>query len=263
MLSLREIKPFYPENLHRFPGFMLREYLQYKILEIIYESNYATHLCFLGGTCLRIVHGNNRFSEDLDFDNMSLNENDFQDIADEIEKQLKREGYDVELKTVLKGAWHCHIKFPGLLFDEGISGHREEKILIQLDTEPQHFDYEPERHILNKFDIFTTILTTPLPLLMAQKIYAIINRKRNKGRDFFDLVFLMSRNINPDYNYLDAKLSISNAKTLKEQVIDKCNLLNMEDMANDVSPFLFENTDTKKVIRFTDVVRQYSFSMER
>lgn len=207
MLTLREIQPFYPENLHRFPRFLLREYLQYKILEIIFESKYATHLCFLGGTCLRIVHGNKRFSEILDFDNIDLKEDAFQDIATEIEKQLEREGYEVELKTVMKGAWHCHIKFPGLLFEEGLSGYREEKIFIQLDTEPQHFDYEPERHILNKFDVFSTILTTPLPLLMAQKIYAIINRKRNKGRDFFDLVFLMSRDIKPNYNYLDAKLS--------------------------------------------------------
>ncbi|MDR9367317.1 MAG: nucleotidyl transferase AbiEii/AbiGii toxin family protein, partial [Balneolaceae bacterium] len=230
MLTLREIQPFYPENLHRFPRFLLREYLQYKILEIIFESKYATHLCFLGGTCLRIVHGNNRFSEDLDFDNIDLKEDAFQDIATEIEKQLEREGYEVELKTVMKGAWHCHIKFPGLLFEEGNSDHSEEKILIQLDTEPQHFDYEPERHILNKFDVFTTILTTPLPLLMAQKIYAIINRKRNKGPDFFELVFLMSRDIKPNYSYLDSKLSISYPDAVKEEILDKCDQLNMKEM---------------------------------
>lgn len=259
MLTLREIQPFYPESLHRFPRFLLREYLQYKILEIIFESKYATHLCFLGGTCLRIVHGNNRFSEDLDFDNMDLKEDAFQDIATEIEKQLEREGYEVELKTVMKGAWHCHIKFPGLLFEEGLSGHSEEKILIQLDTEPQHFDYEPERHILNKFDVFTTILTTPLPLLMAQKIYALINRKRNKGRDFFDLVFLMSRDIKPDYSYLDAKLSISNPDAVKEEILDKCDQLDMKEMADDVRPFLFEHSDVKKVERFVDLVKQYSF----
>lgn len=259
MLTLREIQPFYPENLHRFPRFLLREYLQYKILEIIFESKYATHLCFLGGTCLRIVHGNNRFSEDLDFDNIDLKEDAFQDIASEIEKQLGREGYEVELKTVMKGAWYCHIKFPDLLFEEGLSGHTEEKIFIQLDTEPQHFDYEPERHILNKFDVFTTILTTPLSLLMAQKIYAIINPKRNKGRDFFDLVFLMSRGIKPNYSYLDAKLSISNPDAVKEEILDKCDQLNLKEMADDVMPFLFEHSDVKKVVRFADLVKQYSF----
>lgn len=259
MLSLREIQPFYPETLHRFPRFLIREYLQYKILEIIFESKYATNLCFLGGTCLRIVHGNHRFSEDLDFDNTDLNVTDFQDIAAEIEKQLEREGYNVQMKTVMKGAWHCYIKFPGLLFEEGLSVYSEEKILIQLDTEPQHYEYEPDRFILNKFDVFTTILTAPPPLLMAQKIFAIFNRKRSKGRDFFDLIFLMSRNIKPDYNFLNAKLSISNATTLKEKLLEKCGELNFKNMAQDVEPFLFKHSDTKKVEQFTNIVRQYPF----
>jgi predicted nucleotidyltransferase component of viral defense system len=259
MLSLSEIRPYFPEQLHRFPRFMLRKYLQYKILEIIYESSYATDLCFLGGTCLRIVHGNRRFSEDLDFDNISLEEEAFKDVADEIQKGLKREGYEVELKMVMKGAWHCHIKFPGLLFEEGLSVHQEEKILIQLDTEPQYFDYEPEQFVLNKFEVFTTIWTTPLPLLMGQKLYAIINRDRNKGRDFYDLVFLMGRDIKPNYKCLEAKVSITDEEELKEAILDKCQQLDMETMAKDVEPFLFDPSDIKRVIRFEDVVQQYEF----
>lgn len=259
MLTLNEIQSFYPDQLHRYPKFLLREYLQYKILEIIYESPYANGLCFLGETCLRMVHGNQRFSEDLDFDNLSLSEDDFEKMAMNIEKKLTREGFQTELKTVMKGAWHCHIKFPGLLFEKGLSGHKEEKILIQLDSEPQHFDYEPERFILNRFEVFTTILTTPLPLLMAQKLYAIINRDRNKGRDFYDLVFLMSRNIQPDYDYLKEKVSVSDNETLKQSVLDKCQQLDMEEMAKDVEPFLFKPTDRKKVIHFEEVVRQYDF----
>jgi hypothetical protein len=60
-----------------------------------------------------------------------------------------------------------------LLFAQGLSGYEEEKILIQLDTEPQHFDYAAEKPIVNKFDVFTKIAATPLPILMAQlgKIY--------------------------------------------------------------------------------------------
>ncbi|MEX2367900.1 MAG: nucleotidyl transferase AbiEii/AbiGii toxin family protein [Balneolaceae bacterium] len=259
MLPLSEIRPYYPDELHRFPRFMLREYLQYKILEILYESPFATDLCFLGGTCLRIVHGNRRFSEDLDFDNISLEEGAFTKVAEEIQKGLQREGYRVELKTVMRGAWHCHIKFPGLLFDEGLSGHQEEKILIQLDTEHQHFDYEPEQFLLNRFEVFTTIWATPLPLLMAQKLYAIINRDRNKGRDFYDLVFLMGRDIKPNYRYLEARVSISDPDSLKKAVLDRCQQLDMEAMARDVEPFLFDASEIKKVIRFEEVVRQYEF----
>ncbi|TVR33497.1 MAG: nucleotidyl transferase AbiEii/AbiGii toxin family protein [Balneolaceae bacterium] len=259
MLTLDEIQSFYSESLHRYPKFLLREYLQYKILEIIYESPHANGLCFLGGTCLRIVHGNRRFSEDLDFDNLSLSEADFENVAGAIEKELTREGFETEMKTVIKGAWHCHVRFPGLLYEKGLSGHREEKILIQLDTESQHFDYEPERLILNRFEVFTTILTTPLPLLMAQKLYAAINRTRNKGRDFFDLVFLMSRNIQPDYNYLEEKISVSDSEALKNVLLEKCRQLDMDEMARDVEPFLFKPTDRKKVEQFEAVVQQYAF----
>lgn len=56
MLKLDEIKSFYPEFLHKFPRFMVREYLQYKILDIIYGSKHANFLSFMGGTCLRIIH---------------------------------------------------------------------------------------------------------------------------------------------------------------------------------------------------------------
>ena len=114
-------------------------------------------------------------------------------LADIIKRQLQREGYQVDLKVVMRGAWHCYIRFPGMLFKEELSGHREEKILIRLDTEPQLFSYSPDRFILNRFEVFTTILATPLPLLLSQKFYAIVNRDRKQGRDFFDAVFLMSR----------------------------------------------------------------------
>ena len=92
------------------------------------------------------------------------------------------------------------IRFPQLLFNQGLSGYAEEKILIQVYAEPLHYAFEPQNYLLNRFDIFTDIFCAPLPLLMAQKCHAILNRKRNKGRDFFDLTFLMSRNQQPDWN---------------------------------------------------------------
>ncbi len=146
MLNVNELVRYYPENQRMFRAFILREYLQYKILQIVFEQpDYANQLCFLGGTCLRIVHGNNRFSEDIDFDNFGLSEQNFQSISDVIKKELEREGYEVEMNTVDKGAFHCTIRFPGLLFKEGLAGHAEQKILVQLDTEPQHFKFQPEK----------------------------------------------------------------------------------------------------------------------
>ena len=256
MLSLHEIRQNYPESLQGFNRFILREYLQHKILQIIFDSKYAGQLVFLGGTCLRIVHNNSRFSEYLDFDNFNMDESVFENIAKLIEKQLQREGYETEMKTVFKGAYHCHIRFQKLLYNEGLSGFADEKILIQLDTEPQHFSFEPEQYLLNRFDIFTRIFITPLDILLAQKFYAVINRKRNKGRDFFDIVFLLSKISKPNYAYLDLKLGIKNETQLKEMLFQKCSTLNMEEMAKDVEPFLFNTADVKKIVLFTQLIEQ-------
>jgi predicted nucleotidyltransferase component of viral defense system len=256
MLTIAEIEKFYPQQLHGYKRFLLREYLQHKILQIIFESEYANHLAFIGGTCLRIVYGNNRFSEDLDFDNFKIEEAAFRNIAAVIEKELSKEGYIVEMKTVYRGAYHCLIRFPELLFKDGLSGHLEEKILIQLDTEPQNFEFNPEGFLLNRFDVFTQILITPKDILLAQKFYAVLNRPRNKGRDFFDIVFLLSLTDQPNYDYLKLKLGIKNSKELKESVIKRCGEINMQEMAADVAPFLFNSGDAKKVIFFSDYLKQ-------
>jgi predicted nucleotidyltransferase component of viral defense system len=255
MLSIHEIQNYYPQELHYFKRFILREYLQYKILEIIFENEHAHKLSFLGGTCLRIVHQQQRFSEDLDFDNFNLTENEFNEIANAIQKQLNKLGYEVEIRNIIKGAFHCYIKFPNLLFQEKLSGYVHEKILIQLDTEPHHFAYGPETHILNKFDVFTPVYTVPKDLLLAQKCYAVLNRRRNKGRDFFDIVFLLGQGVTPNYDYLDFKLQIKNQSQLKEVLLHKCATLDMQEMANDVAPFLFNATSSKKILFFEDYIK--------
>src|ERR1017187_1323449 len=138
MLILSEIENNYPEDLRGYKRFILREYLQYKLLQIIFDSEYAGQLCFLGGTCLRIIHGNKRFSEGLDFNNFQMSGEAFEKVSGLLKKQLEQEGHKVEMKTVYKGAYHCCIRFPEILYREGLSVYKEERILIQLDTEPQH-----------------------------------------------------------------------------------------------------------------------------
>lgn len=255
MLSLNEIKQFYPEEQRGFERFLLREYLQYKILEIVFESPTGSKLCFMGGTCLRIVHNNRRFSEDLDFDNFELTQEDFESIAGLIRKQLVREGYTVEIRNVFRGAYHCYVKFPRLLFESGLSGHREEKILIQLDTEPQHFQFQPANHIINKFDVLTNILTTPIDILLSQKFFAICNRPRPKGRDFFDVTFLIPKT-KPNYDYLQQKMDIDNPADLKEVILEACKSINFEEMVDDVKAFLFTEKDERRIRLFTDYLKQ-------
>ncbi len=104
--------------------------------------------------------------------------------------------------------------------------------------------------------MFTQINTTPKDILLAQKFYAVLNRKRNKGRNFFDIVFLLGQGQVPNYEYLNMKLSINNPDDLRQQIIDKCTAQNMQEMAEDVRPFLFEKKDEKKILFFLKYLEQ-------
>lgn len=254
MLSLSEIEKYYPENIRAFKRNLLREYLQYKILQIIFNSKYAGKLSFLGGTALRIVHDNTRFSEDLDFDNFGLAEKEFEEISRIVKKHLEMEGYEAEIRNVFKGAYRCHVRIPRLLFDSGLSGYEEEKILIQLDTAPHGFHYEPEKIILNKFDVFTEINVTPPDIILSQKIFAIFNRKALKGRDFFDTIFLLSK-AKPNYDYLRLKIKIKSGQALKEKLLAFGNNVDFKELAKDVEPFLFNSEDSKKVVLFEKYIK--------
>jgi len=158
MLTLDAITKNYPDHLHGFKRGMLREYLQYKILQIIFDSPYGAKLVFLGGTALRLVYGNTRFSEDLDFDNFDLTKEEFTDLARIVKKELELEGYTVEIRSVFKNAYRCYVRLPRLLFENKLSVLEEEKILIQLDTLSHGFLYVPDRKLLNAFEVFTEIM---------------------------------------------------------------------------------------------------------
>lgn len=253
MLNLQEIKKYYSENIRGLERNILREYLQCKILQIIFNSKHASKLSFLGGTALRIVHDSARFSEDLDFDNFGLEEKEFDEISVTVKKQLQLEGYEVEVRNVYKGAYRCYLRIPKLLFASGLSGYEEEKILIQLDTAPHGFHYEPEKVILNKFDIFTGISVTPLDILLAQKIFAIFGRKTPKGRDFYDTIFLLGKT-KPNYDYLRLKLKIGNGQELKKRLLAFGDKVNFNELARDVEPFLSNQLDSRRVVLFKQYI---------
>ncbi|WP_273445741.1 nucleotidyl transferase AbiEii/AbiGii toxin family protein [Neolewinella agarilytica] len=250
MMELQQIKKWYPENLHAEGMQLLREYLQYEILQAIFQSKLGHKYTFLGGTCLRIAYGTERFSEDLDFDNVGLGKSEFEDTAKAIKRHLELRGYKVELKFAYKGAYHCNIRFPALLFDYGLSGHKEAKLMIKLDTEKQHFEYKPEIFDLNKFGIRHDILITPLALLASQKVAAVMGRKRAKGRDFYDLHFILQQ-IKPDYDYLHNRFQVASPQGLRSMVQEKIDSLDFDLLAKDVMPFLMQRTDVESVRNFS------------
>lgn len=256
MITLDQILQAYPENLRTFMESILKEYLQYKILNSIFNSKFANKLAFLGGTALRIVYGSTRFSEDLDFDNFAMTEKEFTALSEVIKRDLSLEGLEVEINTVTGNAYRIKIRIPKLLFESGLSAMIEHKILIQVDTVPQNFEYVPEKPLLNKFDVFTQINVVPKDILLAQKIFALVNRKRLMGRDFFDIVFLQGIGAKPDFAYLKKNIDIDNGKDLKKYLMEKTALLNFEDLAKDVEPLLFDPRDKKKVLLFREFMEQ-------
>lgn len=256
MVNLQYIKQYYPANLHGFERELLREYLQCVMLQILFDSPLGQNFVFLGGTCLRLVHDNNRFSEDLDFDNFAITASQFDDVAQLMEKELTGQGYKIEMQVVGKGSYRCNIKFPEMLYKQGLSNLKDEKILIQLDTEAQRFDFTPDSYILNRFGVFTQLQVTPLDLILAQKCYVVLNRPRNKGRDFYDIVFLLGRNVKPNYAYLEQKVGIKTPAELKERLLVHCEKLDMNEQGRDVAKFLFNPADVRRVTLFTSIIKQ-------
>ena len=257
MLNLKQIETFYPENLRIFKRNLLREYLQYVILDIIYSSGYGSRLIFMGGTAIHMIHGVRRFSEDLDFDNRGLSEEDFEDLSDKILRQLELYGYSVEIQNRYRGAFHCFVKFPGIFHQYGISGHSRGKLTIQIDCEPQNVNYKAERVILNKFDIFMKINAVPPDVLLSQKIFAILNRLRPMGRDFYDVIFLFSKT-NPSYHFLREKMKLkeeNDVGEIKKRLLLKCEKINFKKLVHDVKPFLFYSHDAEKIMLFPDFIK--------
>ena len=249
MKPLADIEPQFPEHVHAKKLFMLREYLQYEILKILFNSKYGHRYTFLGGTCLRIAYNTDRFSEDLDFDNRDLTVEEFEETMRIVKRGLELIGYETTIRNVYKGAYHCHLKLPGLPHRYGLSGHKEAKLLIKLDTEKQHYDYKPQLHELKKFGVHTDILIVPLDLLASMKIAAVMGRKRPKGRDYYDLSYILER-ATPEYGYLDDRFGVTDAEGLRELVNERIAPFDFGALANDVRPFLFLAEDIERVRNF-------------
>ena len=254
MLEFRQIESFYPEHLRPFKRNILREYLQYKMLAVIFGGKFGAKLVFMGGTAIHIAHGLGRFSEDLDFDNQGISRDNFRLLVQEVSRNLTLEGFAVQTGVSFKGAFSADIKITGLLFEIGLSGHKEEKVLVKIDTEPQQFKYSLQRVIINKFDVLAGISVVPIDILLAQKFYAILNRRRAVGRDFYDAMFLAGKT-GPDFGYLKAKYKIADMPALKTALLDRCARLDFNQLAGDVAPLVFIPGDAKKIELFPEFVR--------
>lgn len=251
MLTLEQISGYFPLPLRqRNPRGMLVEYLQYELLDSLFKNAVAAELCFIGGTAIRILHNSDRFSEDLDFDNFGLSFSQFEELLKTACRDMEYKGFLIEYRVVEKGAWHCYIRFPKILHEAGLSPDTERKILIRIDSEAKEKLYDPKNVFLNRFSVYRQILAAPATILLAQKMMAILYRKREKGRDIFDVSFLAGFAA-PDYEYIERTTKLDQVEFLR-RFEERLGELDLNSLARDVEPFLFVPEQRERVTSFRD-----------
>ena len=251
MLTLEQLSGHFPPTLRqRNPRGMLVEYLQYELLDSLFKNSAAAALSFIGGTAIRILHDSLRFSEDLDFDNFGLSFVQFEELLKTACRDMEYKGFLIEYRIVEKGAYHCYIRFPEILHQLGLTPDAGRKILIRIDSEAKERLYEPEKVFLNKFAIYRQILAAPAEILLAQKMMTILYRKREKGRDIYDVSFLMSF-ADSDFLYIEKVLGMDQAEFLS-RFDERLGKLDLDFLARDVEPFLFDSEQKERVTTFRD-----------
>ncbi|MCP4313717.1 MAG: nucleotidyl transferase AbiEii/AbiGii toxin family protein [Bacteroidetes bacterium] len=260
MISFDEIKSFFAEGLRGNPArneYMLKEYFHYRMLDMIFSGEYASKMSFIGGTNLRILHQIQRFSEDLDFDCFNLSREDFIGLTDKVIDRLRQEGIKVEADDKEKDkklvAFRRNIIFPGLIFDLGFTGHREKKLLIKIECEPHKYEYEPEKPIIQKFNVFTQIFAPSPSILLSMKTGAVL--ERGKGRDFYDFIFLSGKT-DQDFGYLEAKFGITSYAHLYNKILESCRETDFKLKSRDFEKLVFDQAETKKVMFFREYIQQ-------
>lgn len=258
MMNINIIRSYFPSSLRNnaaFDKYMLKEYLQLMILDYISSSKYASKLCFIGGTNLRLIHGIDRFSEDLDFDCKNLSKEDFIKMTDGIIAFLGGNDLQVESRdkeNTRLAAFRRNLYFPELLFKMNLSGHKEERFLIKIEAQDQGVNYKTEIADIRDCGYFFPIKVPPTSVLCAMKLSALLTRA--KGRDFYDSMFLLSLT-EPDYNFLKERSGIKSKAELKVALEKKLQEVDLAKKSKDFEHLLFNSVNHSKILRFPEFVK--------
>lgn len=192
----------------------IREITQELILFALSTSDFFSHAAFQGGTCLRIVHGLSRFSEDMDF---ILKAPDtafsWQQYLTLIGTTLEQYGYSVELQdkshadeTVKKAFIKDDSigKVLRLAYANRQGTQRKIRIKLEIDTNPP--DGGEFESAFIGFPAPSSITVETLPTLFAGKSHALICRKYEKGRDWYDFLWYLGNKTPVNYRRLSAAL---------------------------------------------------------
>lgn len=257
MIDIEYIRSFFPPIIasqSRFDRYMLKEYLQLQILDHLSTTSYINKISFIGGTNLRIVQGIDRFSEDLDFDCKDLSEEEFMTMTDSVVNYLRNSNIDVETRDKPNPrltAFRRNLYFPQMLFNLGLTGHRDERLLLKIETQNQGVAYQPIVVNINKMGFFFSIQVPPLDVLCAMKFSAILSRQ--KGRDFYDTIFLLSKT-NPNMDFLHAKTGISTMEELKNAMKNRLLGIDLNEKKRDFVHLLFNESNAERILKFGEII---------
>lgn len=257
MIDIEYIRSFFPPAIareSRFDRYMLKEYLQLLILDHLTTTSYIGKMAFIGGTNLRLIQGIDRFSEDLDFDCKDLSEEEFVAMTDSVVAYLKQNNIEVETRDKSNPkltAFRCNLYFPQMLFNLGLTGHRDERLLLKIEAQDQGVSYQPVIVNINKMGFFFGVQVPPLDVLCAMKFATILSRQ--KGRDFYDAIFLLSKT-KPNLDFLQARTGISSMEELKAVLIERLKEIDLNQKKRDFGHLLFNEANAERILQFKEVV---------
>ncbi|MBU4141824.1 nucleotidyl transferase AbiEii/AbiGii toxin family protein [Patescibacteria group bacterium] len=210
----------------------LKEYLQYPVMDFIYNSADYKNFIFTGGSCLRICFNAPRLSEDLDFDIKLSDYKKFKinKLAEDLQDYFKRK-FLINAGIKIQSDKRVYIKF-SVLKELGLAEQGESDLLyVKIEPGQSVFtapklEFQP----ISRFGFNFIAKRYNLEFLMTGKLNAIFSRqwfkgKANeiniKGRDFYDLFWYLENNVKPNYNNLKNISGIADEAQLKKKLIER------------------------------------------
>lgn len=222
---------------------------QQVILAGLYNGGFFDVAAFYGGTCLRIFHGLQRFSEDMDFSLMAPKEDfDFTKYFQPIIDEFAVVGREVEITKKDKKNFgkveSAFLKDTTDVYDVSFQTDKSIKIKIEVNTQPP-LNFKTEQKLLMQPHSFMTRCYT-LPDLFAGKMHALVYRawkNRVKGRDWYDFEWYVRHNVPLGFMHLAERALQFNNEVLDEETFilrlkEKLASANMNQVKSDVLPFV-------------------------
>jgi len=225
------------------------EVLQQVVLRGLYRGGFFGEAAFYGGTCLRIFHGLDRFSEDMDFtllrkDSGFSMERYFPAIVDECRLLGREVEITLKDKRTFGKVESAFLKDNTDVYNLSFRTEKSVKIKIEVDTQPPlEFDTE-ERLLLHPFSFMTRCLT--LPNLFAGKMHALVFRQwknRVKGRDWYDFEWYVRNGVPLNFQHMQVRIKEFNGMEVdKSQFVgmlkERLSSADINQVKKDVRPFL-------------------------